>query len=158
MIDFDFPFRSTPVVTVVLLGFVALLALQPSPSSALWSVRRWTLLFAAFFLAVGAVLIAPLQLATYSDPVPAGMLLIASLVPLFLPAGGDQFITLIRGGALGAVGYVLLLPQPTELRLPLVVLPFAAIGVARGISLARAPGLQTASRDLKGTALRFASR
>jgi hypothetical protein len=158
MIDFDFPFRSTPVVTVVLLGLVALLALQPSPSSALWSFRRWTLLFAACFLAVGAVLIAPLQLATYSDPVPPGMLLIASLVPLFLPAGGDPFITLIRGGALGAVGYLLLLPQPTELRLPLVVLPFAAIGVARGISLARGPGLQTARRDSRGTALGFASR
>jgi hypothetical protein len=158
MIDFDFPFRSTPVVTAVLLGLLALLALRPDPSSALWSFRRWTLMFAACFLAVGAVLIAPLQLATYSDPVPAGMLLIAALVPLFLPAGGDPFITLVRGGALGAVGYLLLLPQPTELRLPLVLLPFAVIGVARGISLARVPGLRTAIPDSRGTALGFASR
>jgi hypothetical protein len=62
--------------------------------------------------------------------------------PLDRPAAGepgDEFITLIRGGAVGALGYLFLLPQPTDLRLPLVVLPFAAIGVARGISLARHP-------------------
>jgi hypothetical protein len=140
MINFDFPFRSTPVVTVLLLGLVSLLALQPDSSSRLCRVRRWMLVVTASFLAIGAVLIAPLQLAAFSDPVPAGMVLIAALLPLFFPADGDAVITLLRGGALGAVGYLFLLPQSTELRLPLVVLPFAAMGVARGIFLARVPG------------------
>ena len=46
-------------------------------------------------------------------------------------------LSLIRGGALASVGYLFLLPQSTELRLPLVVLPFAAVGFARAVSLAR---------------------
>jgi hypothetical protein len=137
MINFDFPFRSTPVVTVMLLGLVALLALRPGASSALGALRRWTLIIGSSFLAIGAVLIAPLQLSLLADPVPDGMLLIVALLPLFLPADGDEFIAVLRGGALGAVGYLFLLPQSTELRLPLVVLPFAAIGFARAIALAR---------------------
>jgi hypothetical protein len=149
MINFDFPFWSRPVVTLLLLGLVSLLALQPRPSSPLSGLRRWMLVVTSAFLGIGAVLIAPLQLAAFSDPVPAGMILIAAVLPLFLPAHGDEFMTLLRGGALGAVGYLFLLPQSTELRLPLVVLPFAAMGVARGISLARAPGLARLRRCLR---------
>jgi hypothetical protein len=138
MINFDFPFRSTAAVTAVLLAVVALLALRPPGSSALYKFRQAALALLASFLGVAALFIAPLQLATWPDPVPFGILLIAALLPLFLPAEGDEFITLIRGGAVGAVGYLFLLPQSTDLRLPLVVLPFAAIGVARALALARA--------------------
>lgn len=137
MIDFDFPFRSTFAVTTALLSVVALLALRPRASSRLYTVRQAVLALVVSFLGIAALFVAPLQLASWPDPVPFGILLIAALLPLFLPAGGDPFITLLRGGALGAVGYLFLLPQSTGLRLPLVLLPFAAIGIARGISLAR---------------------
>jgi hypothetical protein len=54
----------------------------------------------------------------------------------------------------GAVGYLFLLPQSTELRLPLVVLPFAAIGVARAFSMARVPTPRTAeSRPKRAAAI-----
>jgi len=139
MLEFDFPFRSTLPVTTVLLSVVALLALRPGASSKLYVVRQAALVLVVSFLAIAALLVAPLQLPSWPDPVPFGILLIAALLPLFLPADGDAFITLIRGGALGAVGYLFLLPQPTGLRLPLVLLPFAAIGIARGLSLARNP-------------------
>src|SRR4029078_746473 len=121
MLNYDFPFRSTPIVALLLVGLVALLAFRPGPSSGLWAIRRWTIRVTVCFLAIGALLIAPLQLATFSDPIPAGMLLIAALLPLFVPAGGDEFLAFARGGALCAVGYLFLLPQWTELRLPLVV-------------------------------------
>jgi len=137
MINFDFPFRSSPVVTGLLLAVAALLALQADRLSALYRFRRWTLIISTSFLGISAVLVAPLQLTLLSDPVPAGILLILSLLPLFLPAGGDEMLSLIRGGALASVGYLFLLPQSTELRLPLVVLPFAAVGFARAVSLAR---------------------
>ena len=137
MIDFDFPFRSTLPVTTVLLSAVALLALRRGASSRLYAVRQAMLALGVVFLGIAALLVAPLQLPSWPDLVPFGILLIAALLPLFLPADGDAFITLIRGGALGAVGYLFLLPQPTGLRLPLVLLPFAAIGIARGLSLAQ---------------------
>jgi hypothetical protein len=137
MIDFEFPFRSAPVVTAALLLVVALLALRPPTASMLNRFRRVALALLVSVLGVVALFVAPLQLASWPDPVPFGILLVVALLPLFLPADGDEFITLIRGGALGAVGYLFLLPQSTGLRLPLVVLPFAAIGIARGIALAR---------------------
>jgi hypothetical protein len=143
MIKFDFPFRSTIPVTAVLVAVVGLLALRPTAMSVLYKFRQPTLALLVSFLGVVALFVAPLQLASWPDPVPFGILLIAALLPLFLPADGDEFITLIRGGALGAVGYLFLLPQSTELRLPLVLLPFAAIGVARGLSLARVSGAVT---------------
>jgi hypothetical protein len=153
MINFDFPFRSTVFVTALLLAVVALLALR-TPSPTLYRFRQTTLLLLVSFLGVAALLIAPLQLASWPDPVPFGVLLIASLLPLFLPAEGDEFITLVRGGAVGAVGYLFLLPQSTELRLPLVVLPFAAIGVARAFSMARVPTPRTAeSRPKRAAAI-----
>jgi hypothetical protein len=138
MVDFDFPFRSATAVTGGLLAVVALLALRPTASPMLYRLRQVALTLLVSFLGIAVLFVAPLQLPSWPDPVPSGILLIAALLPLFLPAEGDEFITLLRGGALGAVGYLFLLPQWTELRLPLVVLPFAAIGVARGISLARA--------------------
>jgi hypothetical protein len=146
MIDFDFPFRSTLPVTTGLLSVVALLSLRPGAWSKLYAVRQAALALVASFLGIAALLVAPLQLPSWPDPVPFGILLIAALLPLFLPADGDAFITLLRGGALGAVGYLFLLPQPTGLRLPLVLLPFAAIGIARGFSLARNPHRVTANR------------
>jgi hypothetical protein len=137
MVEFDFPFRSTPGVTTALLSIVCLLALRPTASATLYKLRQVALALLVSLLGIAALFVAPLQLASWPDPVPFGILLIVALLPLFLPADGDAFITLMRGGALGAVGYLFLLPQSTALRLPLVVLPFAAIGVARGIALAR---------------------
>jgi hypothetical protein len=150
MMNFDFPFRSAPVITGLLLATVALLALRPEPASALHAIRRWALVLAACFLGIGAVLIAPLQLPTVLDPVPPGILLITALLPLFLPAAGDAFTTLARGGAVGSVGYLFLLPQNTDLRLALVVLPFAALGFARAVSLAR-NGQSTDSKSTTNT-------
>jgi hypothetical protein len=153
MLDFDFPLRSTLPVTTVLLSVVALLALRPGASSRLHAVRQAALALVAAFLGIAALLVAPLQLPSWPDPVPFGILLVAALLPLFLPADGDAFITLIRGGALGAVGYLFLLPQPTGLRLPLVLLPFAAIGIARGLSLVRNPQRVSAIRTSRNRAL-----
>jgi hypothetical protein len=153
MLDFDFPFRSTAPVTTVLLSVVALLALRPEAASRLYAARQVALALVAAFLGIAALLVAPLQLPSWPDPVPFGILLVAALLPLFLPADGDAFITLIRGGALGAVGYLFLLPQPTGIRLPLVLLPFAAIGIARGLSLVRNPQRVSAIRTSRNRAL-----
>ena len=135
MIKSDFPFRSSLAVTALLLAVVALLALRPSAPSLVYRFRQPALLVLLSFLGVVALFVAPLQLASWPDPLPFGILLVAALLPLFLPAGGDEFITLLRGGAVGAIGYLLLLPQPSDLRLPLVMLPFAAMGVARAFTL-----------------------
>jgi hypothetical protein len=156
MVDFDFPLRSSAPVTAALLAIVALLALRPAASSLLHRFRQGSLALLVLSLGMVALFVAPLQLPSWPDPVPFGILLIAALLPLFLPANGDEFITLVRGGALGAVGYLFLLPQPTGLRLPLVVLPFAAIGIARAISLARAPSGQVAPAKPAGGAATFA--
>ena len=144
MIKFDFPIRSTVPVTAVLLAVIALLALPQATTSMLYKLRQPILALLVSLLGVAALFVAPLQLPSWPDPVPFGILLIAALLPLFLPADGDEFITLIRGGALGAVGYLFLLPQSTELRLPLVLLPFAALGFARGLSMARVRGTEIA--------------
>jgi hypothetical protein len=130
-----------------------LLALRPEAASRLYAARQVALALVAAFLGIAAVLVAPLQLPSWPDPVPFGILLVAALLPLFLPADGDAFITLIRGGALGAVGYLFLLPQPTGIRLPLVLLPFAAIGIARGLSLVRNPRRVSAIRTSRNRAL-----
>ena len=71
------------------------------------------------------------------DSVPPGVLLLVALLPLFLPGPRDEWLTFVRGGALASVAYLFVLPQYTQLRLALVVLPFAALGVARAIELVR---------------------
>jgi hypothetical protein len=139
MLKYDFPFSSNVILSVLLVTLVVLLAFKVRPSSTARKVRQVLLVALASVLAVVAVLVAPLQLASLPDPVPAGLLMLAALAPLFLPAHGDAFINLARGGALGAVGYLFLLPQSTDLRLALVLLVFSALGVARGIDLARHP-------------------
>lgn len=148
MLRTDFPFASSLRIVAVLVGIVVLLALRPEAGSPL---RRWwsaALGVASAFVAIAAVLVAPLQLATFADPVPAGILLIAAVLPLFVRAGDrDPFLMLARGGAVGAVAYLFLLPQYTALRLALVVLPFAALGVARAVDLARAPSPQRGVND-----------
>ncbi len=83
-----------------------------------------------------AALVEPLQLRSFPDPTPSGLLVVGALLPLFLPAGGDRFMLLIRGGAIGAAAYLFLLPEFTAFRLALVLLPFAAIGLARAVELA----------------------
>ncbi|HZT91189.1 MAG TPA: hypothetical protein VFA05_04035 [Gaiellaceae bacterium] len=143
MFETDFPFASSMRVDAVLVGLVALLAVKPSGEAPLR--RVWTAAFVvtAGFVAVAAVLVSPLQLATFADPVPAGVLLIGAVLPLFLtPRSRDPFLALLRGGALASVAYLFLLPQYTALRLALVVLPFAALGVARAVELARAAAPQ----------------
>jgi hypothetical protein len=39
-----------------------------------------------------------------------------------------------RAGAVGAIAYLFVLPEYTDLRLGLVLVPFAAVGVARSVA------------------------
>jgi hypothetical protein len=138
MIDSDFPFRTHLALTLLLVLLVALLALRPSPSTSLYTIRRGALAAVAVALAISAEPGTHVRFGAIPSPFPAGMLLIVALLPLFLPAKGDTFVTLARGGAVGAIAYLFLLPQWTALRVPLVVLPFAALGIARAVELAGA--------------------
>jgi hypothetical protein len=139
MIQSDFPFRTHMLVSLALTALVVLLAASPRRDSGLHRIRRILLAVSATSFGILVLLIAPLQLPSIPDPVPAGVLLITSLLPLFAPARGDDFIILARCGGIGAVTYLFLLPQATDLRLALVILPFAATGFARGISWAYVP-------------------
>src|SRR5438270_198204 len=136
MVQVDFPFRTHLLACFALTALVALLATSPKRNSIRHRIRQIALAGSATSLLILLVLIAPLQLPSIADPVPAGVCLIACLLPLFAPARGDDVVTLARYGGIAAVAYLFLLPQATELRLSLVVLPFAAIGFARGISWA----------------------
>jgi hypothetical protein len=136
MLQVDFPFRTHILATVALTALIVLLATTPPPNSSLTRIRRILLAVSAAALVVLVLLIAPLQLASIPDPLPAGLLLVVSLLPLFAPAHDDDFVLLVRCGGIAAVAYLFLLPQATDLRLALVILPFAAIGFVRGISWA----------------------
>ena len=136
MLLIDFPFRSAASVSLLLLCLVGLLGLH-SGAPRLQRLRAWTLASGAAVAAIGAVIIGPLGLVTAVDPVPSGVLLVAAILPLYLPGRVDPLLRLARGGALGAIAYLFLLPQYTGLRLALVLLPFAALGIARAVELAR---------------------
>jgi hypothetical protein len=136
MIQVDFPFRTHALVALALTALVVLLATTPREGSRPSRARQMLLLASAAALGILVLLIAPLQLPSIPDPVPPGVLLIAALLPLFAPAREDDLIVLARCGGIGAVAYLFLLPQATDLRLALVILPFAAIGFARAVSWA----------------------
>jgi len=128
----EFPFRTNLPLTALVLGLLALLVTRPSLTIRLDLIRR-AAVAACLLVLVLVALHVPLHLRALPEPLPAGILLVLALVPLFLPSGGDDFVHVARGGAIGAVGYLLLLPDYTALRYPLVILPFAALGVARAI-------------------------
>lgn len=128
----EFPFRANLPLTALLLGLLALLVTRPSPTARLDLIRRAAVAACLLALALIALHI-PLHLRALPEPLPGGILLVLALVPLFLAGNGDDFVHLARGGAIGAVGYLLLLPDYTALRYPLVILPFAALGIARAI-------------------------
>jgi hypothetical protein len=125
----EFPFRANLPLTALLLGLIALLMTRPSRTTRLDLIRRVAAAACLLVLALSALHVPP-HLRALPEPFPAGILLVLALVPLFLP-GGDDLVHLARGGALGAVGYLLVFPDYTALRYPLVILPFAALGVAR---------------------------
>jgi hypothetical protein len=129
----EFPFRANLPLTALLLGLLALLVTKPSPR--LEPIRRAAVGACVLVLALVALQV-PLHVRALPEPFPPGILLVVALVPLFLPGNADDFVHLARGGAIGAVGYLLLLPDYTALRYPLVILPFAALGVARVIDRA----------------------
>jgi hypothetical protein len=135
MIETEFPIQSHWALDSICLGVVLLLAFQPK-SPLLAATRATTLALTAGLIAAVAALVEPLQLRSFPDPTPSGLLIVGALLPLFLPAGGDRFLLLIRGGAVGAAAYLFLLPEFTAFRLALVLLPFAALGLARAVELA----------------------
>lgn len=137
MLATDFPFASSGRITFVLLLLVALLALRPASTSQVRRVWALAVAFATAFIAFSATLVGPLQLFAF-DVLPMGILLVVAVLPLFLAAPGrDPFFAAARGGALASIAYLFVLPQYTDLRLALVVLPFAALGAARAVELVR---------------------
>jgi 4-amino-4-deoxy-L-arabinose transferase-like glycosyltransferase len=140
----EFPFRANLPLTALLLGLLALLVTKPSLATRLNMIRRAAVVACLLVLALIALRV-PLYLSALPEPLPAGILLLVALVPLFLPSNGETFIDLARGGAIGAVGYLLLLPDYTALRYPLVILPFAALGAARVIE---APARSAITKDV----------
>jgi hypothetical protein len=148
MFQTDFPFASSLRTVAVLLGIVVLVAVRPARESPLRRPWAAALALATAFVAAAAVLVAPLRLATFADPVPTGILLLVSVLPLFVGLRDrDPYLALARGGAAGAIAYLFLLPQYTALRLALVVLPFAALGVARAVDLVRSPAAQRGVKE-----------
>ncbi len=135
MIGDEFPIQTHWALDGLCIGIFVLLALQPR-SPFLAATRSTTLALVAALIGAVAALVEPLQLCAFPDPTPSGLLVVGALLPLFLPAGGDRFLLLIRGGAVGAVAYLFLLPEFTAFRLALVLLPFAALGLARAVELA----------------------
>lgn len=117
MLRSDFPLAADWPLTVLLLTAVVLLAVPRIPH------RRPLAVLALVAAAVAA-------------PHAAGVLLVVAVVPLFAPTHADDtLVRLGRMGALAAAAYLFVLPEYTQLRLALVLLPFAALGVARAAAM-----------------------
>jgi hypothetical protein len=147
----DFPFQESLALVVLLAALLLCLAL-PRGSSELITVWRRRALVAAAAVFVGLFLVGDAVLSyagldALASLLRPGILLLGVTVPLFLPAQRDPFIALMRGGALGALMYLLVIPQATDLRLALVLLPFAVVGLARAIALTTAPSFGSPEPD-----------
>jgi hypothetical protein len=128
MIRTEFPFASHAVATGVLLALIATAFWRPSARTE--ALRTVMLAVLGMMTLALAAVIPALHLPAFPDPLPSEMLLASAVAPLFVP-GGDSLVRFCRFGALGAVVMLLLLPEFTHGRLTLVLLPFAAIGLAR---------------------------
>jgi hypothetical protein len=133
MLHIDYPVLANWSTVTLLVGALALLALPATSSERMTRVRRIAIR--------SAVLIAVAyeffwnQLQTFRQPLAPGVALLICLLPLLAPAKRDDILVrFARVGALAAVAYLFLLPQFTDLRLGLVLMPFAAVGFARAIS------------------------
>ena len=72
------------------------------------------------------------HLRIYGEPLATGVMLLLGLLPLFAPTRADDvLVRFARMGALAGVAYLFVLPEYTQVRLGLVLLPFSAIGVGR---------------------------
>jgi hypothetical protein len=139
MLGNDFPFRTYPALAALTVGLVAVLGSRPATAGVLRSFLAAIAVAGAALLIVVAGwpgsflhLLGPAG----PRPFPAGIVLVAALLPLFLSGrDDDHFLMLARGGAIAAAAYIFVLPQYTQLRLALVMLPFAALGIARAIEL-----------------------
>lgn len=109
------------------------------------ALRRFVLLLA---LAAFAVIVflgpAVFEAEGRRYPLQAGQLLLVALVPLVLDRRRDRVSGVLAGGLAGAGAYVLVQPQITDLRIALVLLPFAAVGVAQTIAAAQALRMEQA--------------
>jgi hypothetical protein len=155
MLRGDFRIYDAKPISMVLLGAVLLLGLGETDLRAT-KARRLGIIVA---VGLGTIAALPTNSFVYGDPLfvhltggftlNPGTVVLLAIVPLFLPASsGDTFIRLMRAGATGALAYLFLLPQYTGFRLPLVLLPFAAVGLARAASLWPRMGCQAWSRQL----------
>ncbi|MFL5953201.1 MAG: hypothetical protein ACJ76I_03725 [Gaiellaceae bacterium] len=132
MIYTDFPVLDCLPLVAASLGALALLALPAGTRRSARVRRRFA---AALVIAIGLDLVLYDRLQIYGMPLPPGVMLLIGLVPLFVPAGPpDTLVRFARGGAIAALAYLLVLPEYTDLRLGLVLLPFAAVGTARAIA------------------------
>lgn len=132
MIATDFPVLDCLSLVAASLGAIALLAL---PRGGARSSRLRRRVVVGLLLAIGLNLVLYDQLQIYGEPLPPGVMLLIGLVPLFVPTNrNDTLVRFARAGAVGAVAYLFLLPEYTDLRLGLVLLPFAAIGTGRAVA------------------------
>jgi hypothetical protein len=140
----EFPVNSRPGAASLLLVTVALGVYVRRANA----VPRFVAILTAVLTAVLVflVLVVPrLDLPAFPEPVPAGLLLLAGLIPLFAVPARDDLAVLVRGGAAGALVLLALLPQFTHGRLTLVLAPFALFGLAR--LLEPAEGSRTRQRS-----------
>jgi hypothetical protein len=145
MIRDEFPVQSHLLVTGCLLALIAIAVARPSSPVAA-QVRRATLAAGLLAVVVLGVFVAPLQLEAFPDPLPTGIILLLGVAALFI-GRGDTLAHLLRGGAVGAIGMICLLPEYTAGRLSLVLLPFATMGSARLWTRARAADLDPDRRQ-----------
>jgi hypothetical protein len=141
MLDRDFHLRDGLPITAALLGALILLALRTGSVQGT-RARRFGILAALGLTA--AALIGNRVLyhgafpshVTNGTSLSLGTVLVLALVPLFLPVRRDDaFLRFVRYGAIGAAVYMLVLPEYTGLRLALVLVPFATVGLARAIAM-----------------------
>lgn len=147
MILTDFPVLDCLPLVAASVGAIALLAL-PSASARASRLRRRVV--AGLVVAIGLDLVLYDHLRIYGEPLPPGVMLLICLLPLFIPASSDDtLVRFARAGAVGAIAYLFVLPQYTDLRLGLVLIPFAAVGVARSVAwwIALSPAATQTTRD-----------
>jgi hypothetical protein len=79
------------------------------------------------------------QYLTRHTPLTGVVVVVALAGLLAFRRRGDWFPSLARAGAVGCLAYVLVLPNPTGLRLELVFVPVVGIGLAMAFAKASAP-------------------
>jgi hypothetical protein len=131
MITTDFPVLDCLPLAAAALGAIALLALPPG-SARSSRLRRGAAAGLGAAMSIDLLLYDHMRI--YGLPLSPGVMLLIGLLPLFVPTSAeDRLVRFSRAGAVGAVAYLFVLPQYTDLRLGLVLIPFAAVGAARSV-------------------------